>query len=114
MTKDIDTIAALNRRFSKNCTWSIGWSQRCSHQAKPASTARLPQIAARTRGELQERSGASMIPQSRSPSPAMELTAPIGSAGFAAWLREFGTSHAVATRPAAAIGTLMRKTDPHQ
>jgi hypothetical protein len=60
------------------------------------------------------RDGASMMPHKRSPSPTMERTDPTGSGGEAFAVREFGISQTAATRPRTAIGTFIKKTDPHQ
>ena len=46
--------------------------------------------------------------------PAIDSTTPIGSGRLLAGLREFGTHQAAASKPDSAIGTLTRKTDPHQ
>ena len=58
--------------------------------------------------------GASMIAHSTSPRPAMESTAPARSGRKAAGFLESGTSQIAHSRPAAAIGTLIKNTDPHQ
>ena len=65
-------------------------------------------------GEVQDRLGASMIPHNSMPSPTIDSTAPIGSGRLGCGLRELGTRKAAAIRPAAATGTLTRKTEPHQ
>ena len=55
-----------------------------------------------------------MIDQSSSPSPAIDSSAPARSGAAAAGFLESGTSGSAQAKPTAAIGTLIRKTDPHQ
>ncbi len=66
------------------------------------------------RGEVQERSGASMIPHSNNPMPTMERPAPIGSGRLALEFFESGTSQTAANSPITAMGTFTRNTEPHQ
>ena len=75
---------------------------------KPAPSALITQL------ELQPLVGASMMPQTTNAKPRMERTAPMGSARRVRGFLEFGTSHRAASKPRRAIGTLMRKTEPHQ
>ena len=46
--------------------------------------------------------------------PTIESAAPTTSGRLLSGLREFGTNQAAAQNPTSAIGTLTRKTDPHQ
>ena len=55
-----------------------------------------------------------MIAHSHNPRPVMDNSAPSGSGRLDSPLQELGTSQSVAMRPAMAMGTLIRKTDPHQ
>ena len=55
-----------------------------------------------------------MIDQRIMPIPAMDRTAPARSGALAFAFLESGTSQTAASRPTAAMGTLMRKTEPHQ
>src|ERR1039458_7623256 len=93
---------------------SKGWSTCRSHTTKEAMMMAEPIKAARIGGEVQGRLGGSMIPPQTSPSPAIDSAAPTGSARLASGFLELGTRKAAATRPATAMGTLMRKTEPHQ
>ena len=65
-------------------------------------------------GAVQVRPGASMMAHSSRPNPAMDSSMPTGSGCLAWTFRELGTRKIAASPPAAAMGTLMRKTDPHQ
>ncbi len=65
-------------------------------------------------GDVQPWSGASMIPHRSKPKPIMDSTAPTGSERLATGFLELGTRKTAATKPAIAIGTLIRKTEPHQ
>jgi len=55
-----------------------------------------------------------MIDHSTSPRPAIDSTAPAMSGRSAAGFLESGTSGTAHSSPAAAMGTLIRNTDPHQ
>ena len=55
-------FAAVNRRFSKNVTSSIGWSLRNSQTANAASTSRANPSVSNVSGEVHPCPGASMMP----------------------------------------------------
>src|SRR5674476_1144296 len=107
-------MEALKRRVKKNHGGSKGSSQNMARRTNATNAAAPPPSAPRVSGAVHVRLGASMIAHSSSPSPAMDSSAPSGSARLDSGLRELGTSQRVATRPAMAMGTLIRKTDPHQ
>ena len=67
-----------------------------------------------TNADDQPWTGASMIDHSTSPRPAIDSTAPARSGRRAAGFFESGTSGRAHSRPTAAMGTLIRNTDPHQ
>src|ERR1035438_5048680 len=64
--------------------------------------------------EAQPLVGASMIAQSSKPKPATDNTPPAGSGCSAAGFFESGTKDRKSTNPTTTIGTLTRKTEPHQ
>ena len=107
-------IAAENGRCRKKLRLSIGWSVILSQTANRARTARPPAPAPITRGDDQPRAGASMIDHRIPPIPAIDRPAPARSGALAAGFLESGTSQQAASRPAMAMGTLIRKTEPHQ
>jgi hypothetical protein len=55
-----------------------------------------------------------MIDHSTSPRPAIDSTAPARSGRSAAGFLESGTSGTAHSSPAAATGTLIKNTEPHQ
>src|SRR5436190_5569187 len=61
-TRTIDTLAAVNRGFSKNVTSSIGWSLRSSHTVNVTSTTAVNAKVASVCVEVHPCDGASMIP----------------------------------------------------
>src|SRR5262249_55154872 len=109
-----EPTAAEKLGLRKNARFSIGWELARSHAAKPASTARPTRPVPATIAEDQPCTGASMIDPSTSPSPAMHSTAPARSGRNAAGFLESGTSGIAHSSPAAAMGTLIENTDPHQ
>jgi hypothetical protein len=92
----------------------MGWLLWRSHRTKAVMMTAEPVSAAMIKGDVHERPGASMIPHSKSPRPMIDRSEPTGSARLADGFLEFGTTSAAATRPTTAMGTLIRKTDPHQ
>ena len=86
----------------------------CSQAAKTASTASPASPVPMTRADDQPRTGASISDQSTRPSPAIDSSPPARSGAAAAGFLESGTSGTAHAKPAAAIGTLIRNTDPHQ
>ncbi len=72
MTSPMAPIAAENRRDLKKETSSIGCDECLSQVMNAARTTTAAATAPRMSGEVQERSGASMIPHSSSPMPTME------------------------------------------
>jgi len=107
-------IAAENERCRKKPRLSMGCEVVLSQTANRARMARPPAPAAMTRPSVQPRVGASMIDHRIAPMPAMDRTAPVTSGARAAVFLESGTRKMAAMRPAAAMGTLIRKTEPHQ
>jgi hypothetical protein len=110
----LEPTAAEKLGFRKNARFSIGWELARSHAAKAASTTSPAAPAPTTMAEDQPWTGASMIAHSTSPRPATDSTAPVRSGRSAAGFFESGTSGRAHSTPAAAIGTLIRNTDPHQ
>ena len=55
-----------------------------------------------------------MIAHSSRPKPTMDNSPPAGSGWSASGFFESGTSIRAATKPATAIGTFTRNTEPHQ
>ena len=58
--------------------------------------------------------GASMIAQSRSPSPKIDRIAPTGSGWSASGFFDVGTTTTAPTNAITTIGTLTKKMEPHQ
>ena len=114
MTRAADEIAAENLLLRKSPRRSIGCDVVRSQATKTARTASPASPAVRTGADDQPRSGASMIDHSSSPSPVIESTAPATSGPSTAGFFESGTSGMAHATPTAAIGTLIRNTDPHQ
>ena len=108
------TLAALKRRLRKMPTGSIGDGVRSSHHTNVAS-----RTAARAKppivvGSAQPHSGASMIVNTRVVMAAMERKTPGRSSRGASCSRDSGMRRHAATATMIVIGTLMKKTDPHQ
>ncbi len=114
MTRPMAPMAAEKRREEKKETWSMGWLERFSQTQNTASTATAAPMEPRMAGDVQERSGASMIPHNSKPMPKMERPAPTGSAALVLGSLEFGTIQRAAMNPNRAMGTLTRNTEPHQ
>src|ERR1035441_2198453 len=114
MTRAADEIAAENLLLRKSRGRSIGCEVVRSQTMKTARTASPASPALRTGADDQPRSGASMIDHNSSPSPGIASTAPATSGPSTAGFFESGTSGMAHATPTAAIGTLIRNTDPHQ
>src|SRR5665213_589571 len=107
-------MATEKRREEKNESSSIGWVELRSQSTKHVRISAAVMSATSTIGDVQDRAGASMTPQSSRPKPMMESPPPIGSGRLLVGFFELGTSHAAAASPQSAMGTLTRNTDPHQ
>ena len=114
ITSPMALMATENRRDRKNANSNIGWVDRRSQSTNPVNTATEPLSAPSTSPDVHERLGASMIPQSSSVMPTIDRAAPTGSGRLLDGSFELGTSQPAANSPATAIGTLTKKTDPHQ
>jgi len=114
MARLTDEIAPEKLRLRKNRRFSIGCELVRSHAAKMPSTTSPARPVPMTTGDVQPRTGASMIDHRISASPVIEATAPVKSGRSVAGFFESGTSGMAHSRPAAAIGTLIKNTDPHQ
>src|SRR5579872_1594649 len=114
MTKPMAAMAAEKRRERKSSVCSIGEGARLSKATKHASTTAPNARAPITSGDVQPRFGASMIPQSSDPMPTTESRPPAGSVFGADGFFEFGTRKQVAVNETMTMGTLTRKTEPHQ
>ena len=87
----IATLAAVNRRFWKNRTSSIGWSDRSCHQTKLPSAAMARMNAPTTGVAVQPFVGASMIAQTKDTRPTMDSAAPSRSSFGLFSARELGS-----------------------
>ena len=107
-------MATENRRDSKKESSSSGCFVWRSHITKVKTITAAPAIAAMIVGEVQPHTGASMIPHSNRATPRSEHPAPTTSGRLAFALSELGTITIAATHAAAAMGTLIKNTEPHQ
>src|ERR1700687_3541606 len=114
MARPTELTAAENLRRRKNRRFSIGCEWARPRAVRAARTARPPMPAPITRGEDQPRTGASISDHSTRPRPAMDISAPATSGASAAGFFDSGISGSAHAMPRAAIGTLIRNTDPHQ
>ena len=95
-------------------TSNSGSGARCSRSTNkpvrttPASTATI------TTGDDQPRSGPSITPNIKAPSPDTERSAPATSRPPTSGLRDSGMTRSPTTTPTATMGTLTMNTDPHQ
>src|ERR1039457_6259292 len=107
-------MATENRLDLKNESSSSGCFVCRSHITKVKAITTAPAIATMIVGEAQPRTGASMIPHSNRATPRSEHPAPTTSGRWAFALSELGTITSAATQAAAAMGTLIKNTEPHQ
>ena len=107
-------IATEKRGLAKGSKRSMGWAEWRSHSTKPPRITRAPTPEPTTSGECHPLTGASMTDHSSMARPAVDNVAPTTSMGRRTGSDESGTSRVAASSPRVAIGTLTKKTDPHQ
>ena len=122
MANDTNVISIVPHR--KLATWNSdrstsGWlplrrAANRSHQTKPARTASPAKIVASAGVSVQPSWPALMNPYVRAVSPALEITMPGKSRRGRFAARDSGSRNVTATSAIATIGTLIRKTEPHQ
>ena len=92
----------------------MGWRLLASKSTNTASVPMLAHPTPITGAEVQPVSGASMIVHSSRPRPAIDNSAPAGSASSADGFFESGTNAIAARKATTAMGTLTMKIEPHQ
>src|SRR6185312_4520454 len=109
----IEKLVPLKSRLRNRASGTIGCSQRRSHSANAVSATAPTTSPPSTCAEPKPCAGSEMIAHTSAVIPTIDSRAPAGSAGLAG-PRDSGISASAATMPTTAIGTLMRKIEPHQ
>ena len=87
---------------------------RRSYATNEASTTSPPAIEPHEDGRPNPWSPPSITPYTSAASPAMDISTPTTSTRPGFGSRDSGTISSTATMPSTTIGTLIRKTEPHQ
>ncbi len=117
MAKNVSAIVVvptLNAGLEKKRKSSMGVGHARSHAMNATTAAAATTNPAIVSGSVHPSSGPSMIPNNNAPSPTIDSSAPSRSKGAPLGSLDVGTSTATSASAIAVIGTLTKKTEPHQ
>ena len=110
----IEPLAAEKRRLRNSDTSSIGCARRRSQATNTAVTAAVRANPTTVAGDVQPRSGASMMVNTKVPMATVDRTRPPTSTGGVAGSRDVGTNNTPPRNVTAATGAITTNTLPHQ